>query len=439
MLKKVTRKISFAAALVLLPSLLCTSAFAAEIADMAVDVPNHQGKYIADNLIDGDPHTAWVGGGKGIGPGKYIEIDFPSPVALESLRIHNGHQGKGQFDKFRRLTRGVILYPDGTRQKFILKPVSGEQEISLKPVTASSIKIIITGVAPSSKDKAMGKAKVAVSEIKVYGTLGKGGEAASGETEIDVKLAKQGDGAAALDAEEAASPKPAVSVKKEKPKPVKKDKVSLNPKKAEPASKPRKAKPAPVTKSKPVTKPKPEIKPVVKKSAPKKKAQKPAPKKVAPKKKAKRAPSASQPGITRLRASVPVPVDMPMDSGVISPWLDLEFVAQIKRYFALLTTLHDSYPDVFTSDIRERERKIFLEVQDRMRIKKEFGKHHIAMLEHIGLSFDKPVIREDSAMVYVHGPYRYYVENKAFEFPVNTLFSFMKEDGKLLINGVQDK
>ena len=144
-------------------------------------------------------------------------------------------------------------------------------------------------------------------------------------------------------------------------------------------------------------------------------------------------------GITRLRASVPVPEDQEMIIGVISPWLDLEFVAQVKRYFALLTTLHDSYPDVFTPDIRERERKSFLELQAQMRAKKRFGAHHIAMLEHIGLSFDKPIIRDDSAMVRVHGPYRYYLGNKAFEYPVDILVSFKKEGGKWLINGIQDK
>jgi len=178
----------------------------------------------------------------------------------------------------------------------------------------------------------------------------------------------------------------------------------------------------------------------VKKNAPQKAAVKKASvKKPAPREKAKAVPLASGPGITRLRASVPVPSDKPLAVGVISPWLDLEFVAQIKRYFALLTTLHDSYPELFTADIRERERKAFLALQARMRSKKQFGKHHIAMLEHIGLSFDKPIIRGDSAMVRVHGPYRYYLENKAFEFPVNTLFSFRKEGGKWLINGAMDK
>jgi len=389
MMRKFVRKTFPAAVLMLLMSLICIPAHAAEVADLSVDVANHQGNYLAGNLIDGDPATAWVGGGKGIGPGKWIEIDFPSPVALESLRIHNGHQHRGQFNKFRRVTRGVILYPDASRQKFTLKSTPGEQKIRLKPVTAGSIKIIITGVAPSSKDKAMGKVKVAVSEIKVYGTVVEGDEA----------------------------------------KELKPEKIKPSPK-PKPVSVTRKAEPVPAP-------PKAEAKPAAKKTEPRKQAQKP--KKVASRKKSKIVSLASQPGITRLRAAAPVPADKQMAVGVISPWLDLEFVAQIKRYFALLTTLHDSYPDVFATDIRERERKALIVLQDQMRARKRFGKHHIAMVEHIGLSFDKPVLRDDSAMVRVHGPYRYYIENKAFEYPVDTLFSFGKEGGQWMINGVKDK
>ena len=206
----------FAAVLLLLTSLICAPVFAAEVEGLSVDVPNHQGKYVGDNIIDGDPATAWVGGGKGIGPGKYIEIDFPSPVALESLRIYNGNQGKNQFKKYRRITKGVILYPDETRQKFTLKPNPGEQKIKLKSVTADSIKIIITGVAPSSKDKTLGKAKVAVSEIKVYGTVTEGDEDGEGEDSED---GEPDDGDAALEDEESDEPEAAAPVKKEAPKP----------------------------------------------------------------------------------------------------------------------------------------------------------------------------------------------------------------------------
>lgn len=152
--------------------------------------------------------------------------------------------------------------------------------------------------------------------------------------------------------------------------------------------------------------------------------------------KKKSAPTAT---ITYLRPATSVPADKALAVGVINPWLDLVLVAQMKRYFALLTTLHDSYPDLFTSDIRERERKTFIALQEDMRVKRTFNPHSIAMLEHIGLSFDKPVMTGDSATVRVHGPYRYYLGNDAFEFQVDTVFSLKKKNGVWLISNVRDK
>jgi hypothetical protein len=394
MMRKLVQKIFLALVLMLVMSLFGIPAYATEIVVLSVDAPNHQGNHMAGNMIDGDSATAWVGGGMGIGPGKWIKLVFSSPVVLQSMRVLNGNQHTGQFDKFRRITRGVILYPDESRQEFTLKSARGEQSIRLKSVTADSIKIIITRVAPSSKDKVMGKAKVAVSEIKVYGTVVKTGETSESNSGKNQPVVKP---------KSVAKPK---SAAKSKSVPVAK-KVDVSSK----------------AEAKAVVKPKP----------------KPKPKKKASGKKSRPVSLAMRPGSTRLRASVPVPPDKPMTVGVISPWLDLEFVAQIKRYFALLTTLHDSYPDVFSSDIRERERTAFLDLQEQMRTKKWFGKHHIAMVEHIGLGFDKPVLRDDSAMVHVHGPYRYYLEDKAFEYPVDTMFSFRKEGGQWMINGVRDK
>ena len=161
-------------AALLLALLVCVPALAGAAADapvpgVAVEVRNHEGNFVGENLVDGDLSTAWVGGGTGVGPGKWIEFTFPGPVRLSALKVATGHQGKGRFKSFRRLIRGVILYPDDTRQKFTLKPVTGVQTVRLDPKTVGSFRVIITGVAPGAGDKAMGKAKVAVSEMTVLG------------------------------------------------------------------------------------------------------------------------------------------------------------------------------------------------------------------------------------------------------------------------------
>lgn len=420
----------------LLALLTGSPALAEQIEGVTVDVGDFKVGFDGDRLVDGDTGTAWIGGGRSTGPGKWIELSFPAPVKLKYLSIANGNQAKGQFNKYRRITRGFIKYPDESRQQFTLKPTSGVQKIELKPVQAESIKIVILGVAPSSKDKSIGKAKVSVSELTVFGKMD---ELALIQDPIEKKSVEVVEEPTATE-EAAQTPAP-----QEKTEPQKKSSASTDAK-PKPASKPT---PAPkVEETKPVVKKqaaKPKSAPAKPKQdkpkQPKKTAPQAAPKKVVKKAKPKAKPSASAsaPGIAYLGAAVEVPESKPFDIGKISPWINLELVAQIKRYLALLTTLHDSYPDVFVSSLRDKERSAFIAFQDKMRAKKKFGQHHMAQLDHIGLNFDKPVIGDEAATVHVHGPYRYYIGDKTYEFHVDAIFSLMVEGNKWMISSVQAK
>ena len=426
-------------AFLLAGALPCPSAAAGPVPGVVADTSNHQGNFVPANMVDNDLSTAWVGGGKGVGPGKSIELVFPAPVRLEGMAIATGHQGR--FKAFRRMTRGVIVYSDGTRQNFTLRSQPGTQRIKLEPRVADSLKIIITGVNPATGDKSMGAAKVAVSEISVFGEMDEslvvvteesGGDA--GEATAAGKPEKAAAKVAKPEPEPKAAPKPKTAPKpKAAPKPEAKPKASP---KAAPKSAPAKAAPA-----KPAPENKASEKPAPKKAAPKKAAPKKVAKKPAPKKKAaaKASPSKATQPITRLRPAVEISPDKDLAVGVISPWLDLELVAEIKRYLGLLTTLHDSYPELFVPAIRERERAAFLKLQESMRARHEFGGHHIAMLEHIGLSFDKPLLDGDKATVRVHGPYRYYIENRAYEFQVDADVTLVHTDGRWLIENVRDR
>ena len=430
------------------------SARAATVTDVSVDVPSHQGNYVGEYLVDGNTATAWVPGGKSTGPGKWIVLDFPAPVKLQSLSIANGNQGKGAFKKFRRVTKGIIQYPDGERQSFRLKPNPGVQKIKLLPKSVSTLKIVILGVAPSSKDTSLGKAKVAISEITIFGEIDTTyvppvAEEPADDTEATPTVVVD-DTPAPAKGKKVAAAKPAPVPA---PEPKQKSKAKAAPeKKAATAHKPvpkakAKSEPAP-KKAEPKAAPKPVEKKVVAKPAPKKQTAKPkktAPKKATPKKKAAAAKpkpkatqssSATQPGIAFLQAAKPVPAGSEIATGTISPWLNLEPVAMVKRYFAWLTTLHDSYSTVFATPIQQREQKTFLAFQNEMRAKKRFGEHHMAMIEHMGLNFDKPVAADGAAMIRVHGPYRYYVGNQGYEFNVDANFTFVHENGKWVIDGV---
>ncbi len=444
----------------LMAILICTPALAGEIKGVTADVRDFKDGHDEDNLVDGDPATAWIGGGRSTGPGKWIELTFPAPVKLKSLSIANGNQAAGQFKKYRRITRGVIKYPDESRQQFTLKPTPGVQTIKLQPGTVGSLKIVILGVAPGSKDKTIGKAKVAVSEITILGEMDESA-IVDDVTEKEPIVVEDNP----LPKEKSKSPAP-----KKQPKPEKKaaPKIEAPKKKTPPAVKvkdPKKQAPSPVkVEKKPAPKATPTPKPKAEKPAQKKQvakakpapdkpkktkaaktAPKPAPKKAAKKSKPKVKPqpkasgSATSPGIAYLRSAIQVPESKPFGIGKISPWLNLELVAQIKRYLGLITTLHDSYPDVFISPLRDKERTIFIKFQNEMRANKKFGQHHMAQLDHIGLSFDKPVIGDEAATVRVHGPYRYYIGQTVYEFQIDAIFSLMVEGDKWMISSVQAK
>ncbi|MEF2231242.1 MAG: hypothetical protein V3571_09970 [Pseudodesulfovibrio sp.] len=412
--------------------LACGSARAA-VEGVRADAANEQEGFAAAHLVDGDLATAWVGGGKGVGPGKWIELTFPGPVRVEGLSVATGNQARGRFNAFRRMTGGVIIFPDETRVKFSLKSAPGEQRVPLEPRLARSIRIIITAVAPAARDAALGEdAKVAVSEIRVLGVP----EAApEGETGAGPAVPEPG-GKTAKPAPEAGT------------EPVSQPPSALSSAPAAaPASAPEpEAKPAPAPKVVPAPAPKavpaPKAAPAPacnpEAASPVKPEPKPAPGKAAPKKAAAGAAVAVGGVAARMRPAVVISPDQPLDVGDISPWLDLELVAQIKRYLGLLTTLHDSYPDLFAPAVRERERAAFLALQESMRADGRFADHHIAMLEHIGLGFDRPTEAGGRITVRVHGPYRYYVGDQAWEFTVDANVTLVREQDKWLILDVKD-
>lgn len=126
--------------------------------------------YGPENLLDGNVESAWIGGGIGPGAGQWIELVFDFPVRVERLGIFNGHQAKDQFDKFRRIRSGQIVYPDGVEVAFWLRDEPGEQIIKCGGKPTKSLRIVIDQVFP--KGETFASVKVAVSELKLYTSLG---------------------------------------------------------------------------------------------------------------------------------------------------------------------------------------------------------------------------------------------------------------------------
>ena len=130
---------------------------------------DHALSYAPENLLDGDPATAWAGGSFSSGTGQWMEFSFPVPVRLTRLGVFNGHQGDGRFEEFRRIRSGRIVYPDGSESQFWLRDEPGEQIIECRSGPVKSFRIVVDEVFPEGG--AMARVKLAVSEIKFYLTL----------------------------------------------------------------------------------------------------------------------------------------------------------------------------------------------------------------------------------------------------------------------------
>lgn len=126
-------------------------------------------EYAPGNLMDGDPATAWAGGSVSSGEGQWMEFSFGVPVRVARLGVYNGHQGEGQFEKFRRIRSGRVVYPDGSEFPFWLRDEKGEQFIECPGKPYKSLRIVVDTVFPEGAPLA--RMKLAVSEVKLYLTL----------------------------------------------------------------------------------------------------------------------------------------------------------------------------------------------------------------------------------------------------------------------------
>ncbi len=99
-------------------------------------------------LVDGDLSTAWVGGRKGVGPGKSLSFTLPKAQKIGMIRVANGNQGEGLFKSFRSIANGILVLPDYGVYFFSLKPEAGEQDIVFPPVTVKSFDLVIAEVSP---------------------------------------------------------------------------------------------------------------------------------------------------------------------------------------------------------------------------------------------------------------------------------------------------
>lgn len=168
------RRIMFMPLLALMLLVVVLPVQAKEITGLKAEASSWKEWGVPGFMVDGDPATAWVGGYKGVGPGKTLSFKLPGARKIGMIRIANGNQGEGVFEQFRCITRGLLVLHDKGVHSFSLKPQAGEQDIVFPSVAVRSFEIIITEVYPAPGDSKIGDAKVAVSEVRVFSGSDKG-------------------------------------------------------------------------------------------------------------------------------------------------------------------------------------------------------------------------------------------------------------------------
>ena len=101
--------------------------------------PNNAGDLVAD--------TMWCEGSSGDGSGEWIEVDFGSSQAVDSMSLINGiGSGLAIWMKGNTATGATLTYSDGSSEAVELKPSMMPRTYSIGPKTTSSVKMTFTGV-----------------------------------------------------------------------------------------------------------------------------------------------------------------------------------------------------------------------------------------------------------------------------------------------------
>ncbi len=113
--------------------------------------PSAERTYGPDNLIDGDPATAWNEGAEGLGEGEWVRLQFESPVIPARLEVANGYQrDEERYTGNGRIEQMTVKYSDGTSQTVELEDREGFQEVPLPPKETEWLLITAQSVYPGS-------------------------------------------------------------------------------------------------------------------------------------------------------------------------------------------------------------------------------------------------------------------------------------------------
>lgn len=160
------------------PSSLVEGVTIASVPDSAPDSTDVDGETVsfgAENLVDGDPTTAWRMPGSG--QGSPIVFRLPKRSTITRVGLVNGYAKAAQddgesfnwYDRNRRITRVQWVIGKDERVTQRLDSTTEMQTIRVDPVTTRRIKIRIMAVSGVPKD---GRDFTAISEVDLTGRVG---------------------------------------------------------------------------------------------------------------------------------------------------------------------------------------------------------------------------------------------------------------------------
>jgi hypothetical protein len=120
--------------------------------------------YGSDNLVDGDPATAWNEAAAGDGTGEWVEVVLPGPAEVSRVLLWNGYQKEGVFETNNRVAQ---LRLDLAGRNFIVEllDVRGPQAVDFpEPVHTDRVRLVIERVYPGNRYN-----DAALSDLQVYG------------------------------------------------------------------------------------------------------------------------------------------------------------------------------------------------------------------------------------------------------------------------------
>lgn len=105
-------------------------------------------------------------------------------------------------------------------------------------------------------------------------------------------------------------------------------------------------------------------------------------------------------------------------------------IGVIREFYRRLTTLDDSFPEVFARQTRDQEAFVFEVFREYQRKRKTFEKFRNALVDIQNLDMRFTTIDVDRVRVEVTGTYTIYVADTYEDVPENTVFVLLREDGE---------